>query len=866
MMKRFLVAPLLLLLPFLALAQNKIAERPIGQIVVSFSATPTFDAGQSHSFKITLTANVTSSTITGMEAGQELTFEVCQDGVGGRTFAWPALTVGPIAVLAGANVCTVETFHYDGTSAYIWTTTTSGGGGSGTVNSGTGGHYAYYGANGTTLSSNANLDDGILNALALTYSGANGIFAPLFNSTSAGAWVAIGTNGTCGGATVGKTVLCLGDTTSATAQFSNGGDSFRSALVALSTSPVPHGPLVAGTTFPQTVAISRGTQGQPFLEGAAGGDPGYGPLDLSITTNVTGRPAKANQTASTVYNDQVNSFTSAGTLDLTTSTVASAFRVPVTAGLTTALNGAIGYDPTNNLFHVGVNGADARMAITTITPTDTFCAQWTRTSGHYELGQASGTCGTPGGAGALSGITAAIAPNSINNGDNAQTWNANLTTAGKHWFTITENSASTATGTPYLHDIHSIASSTANPLIVTALGTANGWNLLNAGAIWAPVGAGTLAIPGTAHGTVISQSGTTATTTVAPGTAGQVLISNGSGADPAFADPITSGNQAAATTQTITATGALTGVTVTGIGTVLVTVSGTYAGVAFNFEATPDGTFSPAFPVSATQLDAASIVSASGTLGANTTRSWLVDAAGFTKIRLNATAYTSGTANITITPVYHQFIPWTNANITNIPHVVADSLAGNVAVTKADASDVTLGAKADAKSTATDTTAITVMQVLKEISAMAQAPAALPANQSVNVNQKAGSTLVADPCETQAKITDSFSGTANTQLIAGTSAKKIYFCSFSVLVGAATNIAIVEGTGSVCATGVAKFPGLSGGTTAATGWNFTSTNGGGFAMGNGGSSIAAEGTNADNVCVLVSAANQTNIGYSYVVQ
>lgn len=40
-----------------------------------------------------------------------------------------------------------------------------------------------------------------------------------------------------------------------------------------------------------------------------------------------------------------------------------------------------------------------------------------------------------------------------------------------------------------------------------------------------------------------------------------------------------------------------------------------------------------------------------------------------------------------------------------------------------DGGSVTLGAKADAKSTATDTTAVTIMQVLKEISAMEQAPA-----------------------------------------------------------------------------------------------------------------------------------------------
>lgn len=45
------------------------------------------------------------------------------------------------------------------------------------------------------------------------------------------------------------------------------------------------------------------------------------------------------------------------------------------------------------------------------------------------------------------------------------------------------------------------------------------------------------------------------------------------------------------------------------------------------------------------------------------------------------------------------------------------------ASTEADGANVTLGAKADAKSTATDTTAVSAISVLKEISAMEQAPA-----------------------------------------------------------------------------------------------------------------------------------------------
>lgn len=56
----------------------------------------------------------------------------------------------------------------------------------------------------------------------------------------------------------------------------------------------------------------------------------------------------------------------------------------------------------------------------------------------------------------------------------------------------------------------------------------------------------------------------------------------------------------------------------------------------------------------------------------------------------------------------------------------------------ADGAVVTLGAKADARSTATDTTAITAMQVLKEISYMLQNPAAGPVDRPVTVTNATG--------------------------------------------------------------------------------------------------------------------------------
>ncbi len=120
-----------------------------------------------------------------------------------------------------------------------------------------------------------------------------------------------------------------------------------------------------------------------------------------------------------------------------------------------------------------------------------------------------------------------------------------------------------------------------------------------------------------------------------------------------------------------------------------------------------------------------------------------------------------------------------------------------------------------------------------------------------------------DPCKGLTKLYASISQTANTQLVAGTAAKKIYVCSIHVVAAAATNVAVVEGTGSVCATSTAGVSGF-GGTTAATGWNFAAN--GGIALGNGDSSLGAEGTSGDNLCIYNSGSGQVSGGISYVVE
>lgn len=91
---------------------------------VTFSATPTFTVvGQQQLFTMTLTGNVTSSTLgtAGIVAPTKITIELTQDATGGRTFVWPANVINPYPVNVAPNAVTSETFTWDGTNAYLST-------------------------------------------------------------------------------------------------------------------------------------------------------------------------------------------------------------------------------------------------------------------------------------------------------------------------------------------------------------------------------------------------------------------------------------------------------------------------------------------------------------------------------------------------------------------------------------------------------------------------------------------------------------------------------------------------------------------------------------------------------------------------
>jgi len=89
-----------------------------GLNVVTFSATPTFDASLGNTQKITLIDNVTSSALSNAATGQTLSFVVCQDSTGGRTFVWPTNVLGGMTIGSTASKCSVQDFIFDGTNAY----------------------------------------------------------------------------------------------------------------------------------------------------------------------------------------------------------------------------------------------------------------------------------------------------------------------------------------------------------------------------------------------------------------------------------------------------------------------------------------------------------------------------------------------------------------------------------------------------------------------------------------------------------------------------------------------------------------------------------------------------------------------------
>jgi hypothetical protein len=81
-----------------------------GLNTVVFSPTPAFDASLGNTQRLTLTANVTSSTLINGSYGQQLNFILCQDSVGGHSFVFPTGFHSPGTISSAANSCSVQAF------------------------------------------------------------------------------------------------------------------------------------------------------------------------------------------------------------------------------------------------------------------------------------------------------------------------------------------------------------------------------------------------------------------------------------------------------------------------------------------------------------------------------------------------------------------------------------------------------------------------------------------------------------------------------------------------------------------------------------------------------------------------------------
>src|SRR5581483_130683 len=467
-------------------------------------------------------------------------------------------------------------------------------------------------------------------------------------------------------------------------------------------------------------------------------------------------------------------------------------------------------------------------------------------------------------------------------------------------------------------------------------------------------------VPGTTHGVILSEGAAANYVTTATGVAGQVLISNGAGADPTFQDPIVSYNYvnlfnaaSATATQTssvtrvstfgqygelivtwasitgspsscqiqIKAADSLGNVTNNGSAVAVSPANGTSAilftpsiytsaqmQAVYSCSAYPStGTFSVDFVPSIT------VYTAQGPQGAQAAPWWMrptdgtnsmpmMDAAaraGFQKITdgtntaavkaaSTAAVATDPSLVVQISPNQPAFTinaaqsgtwtvqPGNTANTTpwliNVgqfggTNVVTGTGAGGSGIPRVTVSndsalklwDGTNTAAVKAASTAAVATDTSVVVALSPNS-----PVPAGSNLIGAVNEDRGGTaLVADPCQANAKSYVSINQTANTQLVAGTSSKKIYPCSIHLVTATAQNVALVEGTGTTCATGTAGVTGF-GGATAATGWNLAAN--GGIAYGDGSAALGAEGTAADNLCLFQSGTGQVSGGLSYVVQ
>ncbi len=132
---------------------------------------------------------------------------------------------------------------------------------------------------------------------------------------------------------------------------------------------------------------------------------------------------------------------------------------------------------------------------------------------------------------------------------------------------------------------------------------------------------------------------------------------------------------------------------------------------------------------------------------------------------------------------------------------------------------------------------------------------AVPAKAHYIAGNASGNLLGAIFCDQNKAV--SISTAATTVVIALTAGKTTYICSWDFFAAGADNVAFVYGTGTTCGTGTTA---IIGGTTAATGYNFTAQTGISKTLPTG---TAIKEASANDTCIITSAAVQLSGSIQY---
>jgi hypothetical protein len=128
-----------------------------------------------------------------------------------------------------------------------------------------------------------------------------------------------------------------------------------------------------GGTTTNALTINNGNAG------AVSGSTFNGSAAVTISTNTIGAP---NLTTA-------NTYSGAGLQDFSSKTM----KLPVAAGFTTTANGNMGYDSTNNNWHMWQNGADQINAVINGATTNNDCAKFVVSGSTVSLQDAGAACG-----------------------------------------------------------------------------------------------------------------------------------------------------------------------------------------------------------------------------------------------------------------------------------------------------------------------------------------------------------------------------------------------------------------------------------------------------------------------------------------